>query len=118
MNPLVSSRYSCSHLVFTSKRGKRLSQPAMSLYWAEVRGKAGLDFDFYHASKHYGVHYMWTQLGMSRRAIAAQAGWSLTTVDKMLEIYGHAEVGALEEVDRAFKGAAVRHLRVVDGTQS
>ncbi len=83
--------------MFTSKLGKRLSQSTMSSYWAQVLARAGLGFDFYHATKHYGVHYMWTTLGMSRRAIAAQAGWSLGTVDKMLAIYGHGDVGALEK---------------------
>ncbi len=105
-----------SRLVFANKRGGRLSQPTMTGYWSQVRARADLDFDFYHATKHYGVHYMWTKLGMSRRAIAAQAGWSLVTVDKMLAVYGHADVGALEEVDAAF-GAADRvvRLRKVDG---
>lgn len=88
--------------VFLSITGKRLSQPAMSGYWGKVKAGAGLDFDFYHATKHYGVHYLWTKLELSRRAIAAQAGWSIGTVDKMLAIYGHGEVGALEEVDAAF----------------
>lgn len=89
--------------VFTSKTGKRLSSTNMHGYWSLVLARADLDFDLYHATKHYGVHYMWTKLGMSRRAIAAQAGWSLRTVDKMLAIYGHGDVGALEEVDRAFQ---------------
>ena len=102
-------------LVFTSKQGKRLSQATMSGYWRQVLARADLDFDFYHASKHYGVHYMWTRLSMSRRAIAAQAGWSLGTVDKMLAIYGHGEVGALDEVDAAFAGAEVVPLRKVGG---
>jgi integrase len=91
-----------SRLVFTAKRGGRISQSALSIYWNAVQAKTGLDFDFYHATKHYGVHYMWTRLGMSNRAIAAQAGWSVQTVNKMLAVYGHADVGALEEVDAAF----------------
>jgi integrase len=89
-------------LVFASKTGRRLSQPLVAGYWSQVLARADLDFDLYHATKHYGVHYLWTQLGLSRRAIAAQAGWSLSTVDKMLAIYGHGEIGALEEVDEAF----------------
>jgi integrase len=102
-------------LVFRSKTGRRLSQPTMSQYWAEVCARAGLEFDFYHASKHYGVHHMWTQLDMSRRAIAAQAGWSLVTVDKMLAVYGHADVGALDEVDAAFRAQQnVTQLRAVE----
>jgi len=98
-------------LVFCSKTGKRLSQPLLSGYWSQVLAAASLKFDFYHATKHYGVHYLWTRLGLSRRAIAAQAGWSLRTVDKMLAIYGHGEVGALAEVDEAFRGANVVPLR-------
>lgn len=100
-------------LVFLSKTGKRLSQPTISGYWAQVKARAGLDFDLYHATKHYGVHYMWTVLGMSERAIAAQAGWALSTVNKMLAIYGHAEVGALDEVDKAFDNVVPLRPRAV-----
>jgi len=102
-------------LVFGSKTGKQLSQSTMSGYWGQVLARANLDFDFYHATKHYGVHYMWTKLNMSRRAIAAQAGWEVATVDKMLRIYGHGDVGALDEVDAAFEGAEVVPLRTVEG---
>jgi hypothetical protein len=107
-------------LIFLSKQGKRLSQPAMSGYWAQVKAAAGLDFDFYHATKHYGVHYMWTELEMSPRAIAALAGWKVSTVTKMLETYGHGDVGALEEVDASFAraGRNVRHLRTIEGMRS
>jgi integrase len=91
--------------VFRSITGKRMSQPVLSGYWGKIKVRAGLDFDFYHATKHYGVHYLWTKLNLPRRAIAAQAGWSISTIDKMLAIYGHGEVGALEEVDAAFANA-------------
>lgn len=100
-------------LVFTARRGGRISQSLISGYWSQVLARAELGFDFYHATKHYGVHYMWTRLGMSRRAIAAQAGWSVSTVDKMLAVYGHADVGALEEVDAAFRAENVVRLRDV-----
>jgi hypothetical protein len=104
-----------SRLVFSSKTGRRLSQTTMAGYWSQVLARAGLDFDFYHATKHYGVHYLWATIGLSRRAIAAQAGWSLGTVDRMLGIYGHGDIGALEEVDQAFAGAQVVPLRKVEG---
>jgi integrase len=102
--------------VFVSKYGRRLSQPALSGYWAQVKAAAGLDFDFYHATKHYGVHFMWVEMGMSPRAIAALAGWKVTTVIKMLETYGHGDVGALEEVDASFAraGRNIRHLRTIE----
>jgi integrase len=45
-------------LVFLSKRGLRLSQPTMSGYWSQVLARARRDFDFYLATKHYGVHHM------------------------------------------------------------
>jgi len=92
-----------SKLVFTSMTGRQLTGPTMSDYWNKVLDAAGLEFHFYHATKHYGVHYMWTKLGLSPRAIAAQAGWKLNTANQMLAIYGHGEVGALEEVDEAFR---------------
>lgn len=102
--------------VFRSITGKRMSQSGLSGYWGKVKVRAGLDFDFYHATKHYGVHYLWTKLNLSRRAIAAQAGWSISTIDKMLAIYGHGEVGALEEVDAAFANAkAPGGLTLIDG---
>ncbi|HKB52027.1 MAG TPA: tyrosine-type recombinase/integrase [Solirubrobacterales bacterium] len=104
-----------SEYVFLSKTGKRLSQTTLSGYWAQVKARAGLDFDFYHATKHYGVHFLWTKLELPRRAIAAQAGWSISTIDKMLSIYGHGEVGALEEVDAAFAKAKTPSLASING---
>ena len=99
--------------VFAGKRGQQLTQPTMSNYWSLVLASAGLDFDFYLATKHWCVHYLWTELELSERAIAAQMGWSLKTVQKMLAIYGHGEVGALEEIDRAF-AATVTPIRKVE----
>jgi integrase len=91
-----------SKLVFTSKRGKQLTPRTIHEYWNIVLAAAGVRFHFYHATKHYGVHYMWTVLGLSPRAIAAQAGWKLDNANRMLAVYGHGEVGALQEVDASF----------------
>jgi integrase len=90
-------------LVFVTKTGKRLSTPTMSGYWAQVKARAGLDFDFYLATKHYGVHKLY-RLGLSKRAIAAQAGWSERDVDRMLSVYGHADLVALAEIDALYAG--------------
>jgi hypothetical protein len=81
------------------------------MYWGKVLAAAGLDFDFYLATKHWCVHYMYVTLGLPPRVIAEQMGWSLKTTLKMLEVYGHGDVGALEEIDKAF-GANVTPLRV------
>lgn len=104
-------------LVFHSVTGKRLAASGMSGTWARVQAAAGLSFDFYHATKHYGVWFMWTKLEMSDRVIAAQAGWKPSTVTKMLETYGHGEVGALEDVDAAFADHAPV-LRIVGGSDA
>jgi integrase len=102
----IAGRPTGREYIFMSKTGKPLSQPMLSSYWAQVRARSELDFAFYHATKHYGVHYMWTKLKLSPRAIAAIAGWKPGSITAMLETYGHADVGALEEVDAAFAGSA------------
>lgn len=88
-------------LVFTSKEGKRLTSPTLCQYWALVKVRAGLDFVFYAATKHAGVHELY-KLGLSKRAIGAQAGWSEEDVDAMLRVYGHTDLVALAEVDALY----------------
>jgi hypothetical protein len=85
-------------LVFRSKRGQRLSQPTMSGYWAQVLARAGLDFDFYLATKHYGVHHMKVRLGLANHDIAEQAGWSEAAVENMVKTYAHTSMGALDRI--------------------
>lgn len=92
-----------SDLVFAMRDGSAMSASMLSRHWTQVQEAAGLKFAFYHATRHYGVHYMWAELKMPLRAIAAQAGWKLTTAVEMLAIYGHPEIGALEDVDNAFR---------------
>jgi integrase len=101
-------------LVFVAKRGGRLSQPTLSGYWGKVLARAGLDFDFYLATKHYAVHYLFAELGLEPRVIAEQMGWTLAGVLKLLAVYGHGDVGALEAIDRAF-GQNVVQLRDTRG---
>jgi integrase len=98
-------------LVFPAGRGGPLSASTFTYYWKRVLVKAGLDFDFYLATKHYCVHYMWAKLDLPPRVIAQQMGWSLAAVLKLLETYGHGDIGALEEIDEAFAGAKVVELR-------
>jgi hypothetical protein len=100
-------------LVFVSKRGVRLAQSTLSGYWGKVLARAALDFDFYLATKHYCVHYMHATLGLPPRVIAEQMGWTLTGVLQLLAVYGHGDIGALEEIDRAFR-ANVTPLHAVN----
>ena len=88
-------------LVFVSKTNRRLTAPVMCSYWGRVTARAGLDFDFYLASKHYGVAKLY-RLGLSARAIGAQAGWSEKAVDAMLVVYGHRDLVALSEIDALY----------------
>jgi integrase len=97
-------------LVFTSKRGGRLSQPTLSGYWGKVLAAAGLDFDFYLATKHYCAHYLWVKLRLPDRVVKEQLGHVDATL--LRTVYGHGDIGALEEIDAAF-GQNVRELRVV-----
>lgn len=72
------------------------SQPTMSGYWSQVLARARLDFDFYLATKHYGVHHMKVKLGLPNHDIAEQAGWSEAAVEKMVANYAHTAMGALD----------------------
>jgi hypothetical protein len=44
--------------VFRNKTGGPLTAPTMSAYWKEVRARAGVDVEFYVATKHYGVWFL------------------------------------------------------------
>jgi integrase len=100
-------------LVFLSKNGKRMSQPSLSGYWAQVKARAGLDFDFYLATKHYGVHLLY-RLGLSTRAIGAQMGWSEQAIENLLVTYGHIDLVALGEVDALYADNNVVPLRAAE----
>jgi integrase len=100
-------------LVFRSRSGVMMAQPMLSGYWGKVLASAGLDFDFYLATKHYAVHYLYATLGLPPRVIAEQMGWQASSVLKLLATYGHGDVGALEEIDKAFQ-SDIRRLRVVN----
>jgi integrase len=89
-------------LVFVSKGGKRLSAPTVSQYWAQVRARARLDFDLYHATKHLGVHRLYAA-GVSARTIAKLAGWSEGAVDGLLRVYGHQDEAAQAEIDALYE---------------
>jgi hypothetical protein len=89
-------------LVFRNKSGEQLTQPTLTAYWKEVKARAGLEHDWYLATKHYGCWYMKVKLGLPNHVIAAQAGWSEKSVEKMVETYAHSEIGALDVIDAAW----------------
>lgn len=63
--------------VFQSKTGRQLSAPTFSNYWAVVKARAELEFDFYHATKHYGVlvHVDEVGAGAARYRGAGRVGY-------------------------------------------
>jgi integrase len=95
-----------SKQVFISTTGMPLTGQSFRRHWLRVREAARLNFSFHHVTKHYGVHYMWTELEVSPRAIAAQAGWTLQTANRILAAYGYGEGDGLEEIDAAFHSSA------------
>jgi hypothetical protein len=95
-------------LVFRNKSGKQLTAPTLTAYWGKVLARAGMAFDFYLATKHFGVHYMKVKLGLSNADIAAQAGWSESSVERMVATYAHTNVGALDRIKAAYAENVVR----------
>ena len=103
-----------SGVVFRSKRGQPMSQPTMSGYWSQGLGRARLDFDFYLATKHYGVHHMKVRLGLPNHDIAEQAGWTEAAVEEMVKTYAHTSMGALDRIKAAAEIDALPVIRDAD----
>jgi integrase len=103
--------YEAYGYVFRNKTGGRLTAPTLSGYWSQVRARARLDFDLYHATKHYGVWFLKVRMGLPDAVIAAQADWTEKSVTKMIETYGHAvDERRLAELDAAFENTEPRPL--------
>lgn len=87
--------------VFRSKTGHRLSQSTLAYYWQGITAKFGRDIDP-HELKHFAGYYLHVVLNLPDRVVAAQLGH--TDGGKLVrELYGHGEVGALDEIDKAFE---------------
>jgi integrase len=88
-------------LVFTAKRGGRLSQSALSGYWATTIAKADRPGMTPYELRHFAAHHLYVTMGLPARVAAAQLGHD---GPKLIEqLYGHGDVGALEEIDAAFE---------------
>jgi hypothetical protein len=60
-----------------------------------------------HELRHFAGHHLYVTMGQPSRVVRAQLG----DTPRMIEdLYGHGDVGALEEIDRAI-GANVVPLR-------
>lgn len=87
-------------LVFTAKRGGRLSQSTLSGYWSTATAAAGRPQMAPYELRHFAAHHLYVTMGLPARVVAAQLGHD---GPKLIEqLYGHGDVGALDEIDRAF----------------
>jgi integrase len=108
--------------VFESKTGRRLSQSSLSGYWTPVSRNFGerpdkngvMDLVDFYEFRHRCAFWMYVELGMPDRVVAAQLGH--TDGGKLIrELYGHGDHGALEEIDRAFVDNVKPILRETKG---
>lgn len=68
-----------------------------------VRGSSRLSTapDDLYELRHFCAHHMYVALGLPARIVAVQLGHN--DGGRLVErLYGHGDVGALEEIDRAF----------------
>jgi integrase len=99
-------------VVFPAKRGRRLSQTAVSgHYWPPITAKFGRYVSPYEL-RHFCGHHLYVRLDLPSRVVATQLGHS--TPRKVETLYGHFRVGALAEIDRAV-GQNVVQLRDTGG---
>jgi integrase len=91
-----------SEWVFQGKRGGQLSQSVLTYYWQKIETGFGRRVQP-HELKHFCGHYLYVTLGLPDRVVAVQLGHS--DGGKLVrELYGHGDVGALDEIDRATRG--------------
>lgn len=88
-------------LVFRGVRGQRLSRSSCFRYFDKVRTAAGMpQLDLYDL-RHAAAFHLYVTLGLPARVVAVQLGHNdggrLVT-----ELYGHGNVGALEELEAAW----------------
>ena len=50
--------------------------------------------------RHFGAHHLYDRMNLPARVVAVQMGRSNERL--VQDLYGHGDVGALEEIDRAF----------------
>lgn len=86
--------------VFEGVKGGPLTQGKLSNYWQKI--EASFDRPVQpHELKHFCGHFLYVTMGLADRVVAQQLGHN--DGGKLVrELYGHGDVGALDEIDRAF----------------
>jgi len=95
--------------VFRAKRGGDLTASTIAYYWQAITAVFGPVDP--HELRHFNGHHLYVTMGLPSRVVAAQLGNNPRMVE---DLYGHGDVGALEEIDRAI-GDNVVPLRRVAG---
>jgi integrase len=83
--------------IFRAKRGGDLTASTLAYYWQAISAVFGPVDP--HELRHFAGHYLYVTMGLPARVVAAQLGHSSPRLVE--ELYGHGDVGALEEIDRA-----------------
>jgi integrase len=95
--------------VFRGKRGGNLTASTIAYYWQAITAVFGPVDP--HELRHFAGHHLYVTMGLPSRVVGAQLG----DTPRMIEdLYGHGDVGALEEIDRAI-GDNVVPLRQAAG---
>jgi integrase len=86
--------------VFTSRRGAHLTQAQLGYYWRPIRAAFGR-YVTPHELRHFLGHYLYVTKGFPARVVAAQLTHS--SPSEVERLYGHGDVGALEEIERTYE---------------
>lgn len=104
--------------VFLNKSGNRLSKSALGYYWQKIEEAFGRPVQP-HELRHFCGHYLYVTHGMQDRLVAEQLGHN-DGGQLVRTLYGHGDVGALAEIDRAVRRPAkhgnVYELRRASGS--
>jgi integrase len=90
-------------LVFRGIRGTQLTHTKTQGYFAKVRKEAGLPGIELYDLRHYAAHTLYVKMGLPARVVAVQLGHN--DGGALIEsTYGHGSVGALDELEEAWRG--------------
>lgn len=95
--------------VFRAKRGGNMTHSTLVYYWQAIAAVFGPVDP--HELRHFAGHHLYVTMGLPSRVVAAQLGHASPRLVE--ELYGHGDVGALEEIDRAIGGNVVPLRRAV-----
>lgn len=97
--------------VFQGKRGNRMSQSSLTYYWQKTETAFGRRVTP-HELRHFCGHHLYVTMSFQARVVAAQLGHSSPRLVE--DLYGHGDVGALEEIEAGY-GANVLPFRRASG---